>query len=483
MIRNRNSVQGQSLIARKIDLPGDPVIGTATNIASSLYNNGSATVAFTASAFGGPAASFTATSSPGGFTASGTSSPITVAGLQSNTNYTFTVAAVNGSGTGAPSAASNQITAVTTPQAPTVGTATIVSTSQVSLTFTPSANDGGSAITGYSVVSSPSVALTVSGGTTSPVTVTGTFNAAQAYTFTIAGVNAGGTGAFSAASNSIIPRPGIAATGGTITTSGGYKYHTFTANGTFAISANAQPFEYLIVAGGGGGGSWGGGGAGGLLQNTYSVTANGDSYAITVGGGGGSSAKGTDSTIVKNTSTTVVTASAGGAGGNNDSSMNGGSGGGTGYSNTPGTGIAGPPRQGYDGNNAPGSYYNGGGGGGGAGGTGGAGNTSPTSPFGGNGGTGASYSVWAGATSTGVSNHYAGGGGGAIWSDGNNYGNGAGGTGGGGRGEVTNSGASGPSINPQPGTANTGGGGGARFTANPNQCLGGSGIVIVRYPG
>ena len=39
-------------------------------------------------------------------------------------------------------------------------------------------------------------------------------------------------------------------TGGTITTSGGYRIHTFTTSGTFkaAISGSVQ---YLIVAGGG----------------------------------------------------------------------------------------------------------------------------------------------------------------------------------------------------------------------------------------
>lgn len=60
---------------------------------------------------------------------------------------------------------------------------------------------------------------------------------------------------------------GLGTTGGTITTVGGYRIHTFTTagNNTFT-SDNSGEVEYLVVAGGGGGGRhWaGGGGAGGF---------------------------------------------------------------------------------------------------------------------------------------------------------------------------------------------------------------------------
>ena len=87
-------------------VPGTPTIGTAT------AGNTQATVAFTAPAStGGPAiTSYTATSSPGGFTASGASSPLTVTGLTNGTAYTFTVTATNSIGTGSASAASNSVT-------------------------------------------------------------------------------------------------------------------------------------------------------------------------------------------------------------------------------------------------------------------------------------------------------------------------------------------------------------------------------------
>src|SRR3990167_5234188 len=61
----------------------------------------------------------------------------------------------------------------------------------------------------------------------------------------------------------------ITATGGTITTDGDYKVHTFTASGTFEVTSNSGNVWYLAVAGGGGGGpiSGGGGGAGGYRSN------------------------------------------------------------------------------------------------------------------------------------------------------------------------------------------------------------------------
>jgi hypothetical protein len=92
--------------------PGAPTIGTAT------AGDASASVTFTAPANPGiPASSltYTVTSSPGGLTGTGASSPITVTGLTNGTSYTFTVTATNTSGTGAASAASNSVTPVALP--------------------------------------------------------------------------------------------------------------------------------------------------------------------------------------------------------------------------------------------------------------------------------------------------------------------------------------------------------------------------------
>lgn len=186
------------------EVPNAPTIGTATNVGSGrAFNNGRADVTFTAPTFNGglPILDYTVTSSPGGFTATGASSPLTVTGLQSSTSYTFTVRARNAVGTGPASAASNSITATTVPQAPTIGTATDGGTgSTATVAYTANAT-GGSAITTFTATSSPG-SLTGTGA--SPITVSG-LTAGTAYTFTVTATNANGTSVASAASNSVTP--------------------------------------------------------------------------------------------------------------------------------------------------------------------------------------------------------------------------------------------------------------------------------------
>ena len=43
------------------------------------------------------------------------------------------------------------------------------------------------------------------------------------------------------------------ASGGTVTTTGGYRTHVFTSPGTFSVAGGSGNVEMLIVAGGGGG--------------------------------------------------------------------------------------------------------------------------------------------------------------------------------------------------------------------------------------
>jgi hypothetical protein len=190
--------------AKIADVPEVPTIGTATNVGTGrAYNNGAATVAVTANAKGGIPISYTVASNPGSFIGTG-SSPVTVTGLQSGVSYTFTAKAVGGSTPSetVSSSATSAITATTVPQAPTAGTATKTNVTTVSIPFTVNAT-GGSSITSYLVQSTPSIALTVS-GSSSPLTVTGSFAQNQAYTFDVIAVNANGS-SLGGTTNSITP--------------------------------------------------------------------------------------------------------------------------------------------------------------------------------------------------------------------------------------------------------------------------------------
>jgi hypothetical protein len=280
--------------------------------------------------------------------------------------------------------------------------------------------------------------------------------------------------------DSIVISASSAATGGTVSTSGSYTYHTFTSSGTFQVtSASLTSVAYLVVAGGGGGGSGhygGGGGAGGVSYHSgkaVSVT----SYGVTVGGGGPVSTdnKGGNGDDSSFHSTTSNGGGGGGAYGSYYQANTGGSGGGGGSCNYCSPRGAAASNQGdtggatgYGNSGGNSSQYNNGAAGGGGGGAGSSGSNAPGTFTGGAGGAGKNtWSDWATATSTGVSGYYAGGGGGAGYSG---SGNGAGGSGGGGAGTQGS---------PNNGTQNTGGGGGGATATYAG--TGGSGVVIIRY--
>jgi len=285
--------------------------------------------------------------------------------------------------------------------------------------------------------------------------------------------------------------PYIVATGGTITTCGNCKIHTFTGPGTFtvnsaAICATNNLVSYLVVAGGGASGmgagaSGAGGGAGGYREvkspvtpytaspldgypsspNRVTVTAS--TYPITVGSGGADGSSGSNSIF------STITSAGGGLGASQvpgpRAAISGGSGGGgDGENNTSGaTGNTPPvsPPQGNSGGNGvatAGQRAAGGGGGAGAAGTNGA-----TPQIAGPGGDGVTTSI------SGSPTAYAGGGGGQKQSSPYESSS-TGGSGGG--GNATTCGTA--------GTANTGGGAGAS-AINCNGAAGGSGIVIIRY--
>jgi uncharacterized protein YccT (UPF0319 family) len=183
------------------DVPTAP--GAPTAVAA-VGGNSQAVVSFTAPASDGHAAitSYRVTASPGGITASGAGSPLTVTGLANGTSYTFTVTATNAAGTSAASSASTAVTLA--PIAPGVPTAVAVvgGNGQAVVSFTAPASNGGAAVTGYTVTASPGGATASGAG--SPLTVTGLTNGAS-YTFTVAATNAAGTGAASIASAAVTP--------------------------------------------------------------------------------------------------------------------------------------------------------------------------------------------------------------------------------------------------------------------------------------
>ena len=301
----------------------------------------------------------------------------------------------------------------------------------------------------------------------------------------------------------------MVACGGTETTCGDYKIHTFTGPGTFTVSSLAcspanNVVDYLVVAGGGAGtarcnaNTGGAGGAGGFRESSgaasgcYSASPLGacvsalpisvQGYPITVGGGG-SGALNTIGSSGSNSVFSTITSTGGGRGGGSiplgpdaGNGVPGGSGGGAGGGSPPGapggTGNTPPvsPPQGQNGGNtqtgnSPDHQSSGGGGAGGAGGNG-------SSIKGGDGGVGVTTSI------SGSPIAYAGGGGGTGLFPGREGGASPCGTGG--------AGLIGSPFTGNPGTTNRGGGGGAAtgYNGSNNPATGGSGgsgIVIIRY--
>ena len=269
------------------------------------------------------------------------------------------------------------------------------------------------------------------------------------------------------------------ATGGVKTSANGYIYHTFNTSGTF-IPAVTGTVDMLIVAGGGSGGVYyygGGGGGGGVITQTNFTLTGSMVYNIIVGQGGTSGSNGEDSFVAGADNTTLV-ANGGGAGTNGYGTgagpgKTGGSGGGggsyggyAGGASTTGQGNAG----GQGGTDKKNGDYGGGGGGAGTAGNSGALALPRAAPLG-QGGDGIRWL-------NGIT--YAGGGGGALDLNAGDLAYfAAGGVGGGG------SGANYSSHPAADGAPNTGGGGGGACHAggNPTPGKGGSGVVIIRYPG
>ncbi len=425
-----------------------PTIATPTNASGSdAYSStaGKLSVVFTRNASGGEPIQYNAYTTSGGFSASSSTSTVTLTGLTPGTAYTVYGNVSNNFGTSTNTANAAAATPSTLPEAPTIGTATGGNAS-ATLTFT-AGNSGGSSITNYKYsIDGTTYTAFSPAQTTSPLTISGLTND-TAYTFRLKAVNANGDSPASGQSNSVTPLA-------TITV------------------------DMLVIAGGGGGGGGGfsngdggGGGAGGLLNHTNQTLTYNTTYTVTVGTGGnggtglgGNGSNGTNSNVTGGSLS--LTAAVGGGGGgsfNATDAGDGGSGGGGANHTSPATqNDGGLGTSGQGNNGGDGEAYSGGGSlSGGGGGAGEAGNTDGQ----GHGGDGVStYSSWGAATSLGQNI------GGTYWfAGGGGY---TGGDGGGG-GTSTN------------GTANTGGGGGNADAGGGDVSggNGGKGVVIIRFPG
>jgi hypothetical protein len=188
--------------------PSNPVVPTGApgqpTISSVAAGNGYATISFNAPTSNGglSISSYIVTSSPGSFTASGTSSPLTISGLTNGQSYTFTVQAINAAGTGPASLPStNGVIPIGVPSAPQV-TGLQPGNSQIVVSFSTPSDNGGSTVSSYTVTASPGGAS--QSGSSSPITVSGLTNG-QAYTFTVTASNAAGSSPVSAPSASAVP--------------------------------------------------------------------------------------------------------------------------------------------------------------------------------------------------------------------------------------------------------------------------------------
>ena len=173
-----------------------------TNVMA-IAGSGQAKVSFDVPTFDGGSSifSYTVTSNPGGISQNGTSSPITVAGLNNGVSYTFTVVATNPIGNSYSSIASATVIPATVPGAPS-SVAVASGDKEALVSFVAPTSDGGSAITKYTVTSSPEGL--VGTGTSSPIKVAGLTNGVT-YTFTVSAANVMGSGEASLASAPTTP--------------------------------------------------------------------------------------------------------------------------------------------------------------------------------------------------------------------------------------------------------------------------------------
>ena len=193
--------------------------GQVTNV-SATAGVGSASVTWSAPASGGPVTTYTITPYIGSeaqpvttINGSPPATGATIKGLTHGTTYTFVVQASNPNGAGPSSEPSNPVTPTTgvvPPSAPTEVSAS-PATQQAQLSWIAPSNNGGGALTGYTVT--PYIGSTaqtpVEVPASKPSAVVKGLTNGVSYTFTVAATNSAGSGAASTASNAVIPEDTI----------------------------------------------------------------------------------------------------------------------------------------------------------------------------------------------------------------------------------------------------------------------------------
>ena len=244
---NANGPGGPSVPSNAVVPPAPPDAPTAVIAAA---GNGGASVMWFAPLLNGGRAitGYTVTTVGSGQQCTTTGALFcSVTGLTNGAHYTFTVTATNGSGTGAASGPSNSVTpSPTVPGKPTAVTAA-AGDGSANVSWTAPTDNGGSAITSYTVTSQPD-GQTCSSSTTS-CTISGLVNS-TAYTFTVTATSTRGTGLPSDPSAPVRPSAPWSVTAGanaTTTIAGTQITLTATAN----QSLGPWPYYLFILTSGG----------------------------------------------------------------------------------------------------------------------------------------------------------------------------------------------------------------------------------------
>ena len=125
--------------------PATPSIATPTDsgTANAFASGGSLTTVFTPGSGGGTPSQYNAYTTTGGFSASSSSTTVTITGLTPGTAFTVYGNAQNNFGTTVNTANAAAVTPTTLPQIPTIGTATAsTSANEITVTWTNGATGG-----------------------------------------------------------------------------------------------------------------------------------------------------------------------------------------------------------------------------------------------------------------------------------------------------------------------------------------------------